>query len=434
MHKKYHAIGIVLFIACCLSGCGLFAVKEQQEKIANYCRIYGAVKPEIDNGKKMIVVLFKFNGGDVKKRENWRLVDHFVSDRPGKWYFITAPGSYLVTAFKDTNDDLIYQLDEPAINPVPENMLTCEPGAIKTGVDLIIGEQDRANAKAPLDISKAQIRSSRQQLDISLGQVTHVGVIAALDEPRFSEETAKQSLWKPLDFLIDGNAGLYFLEPYSDDKIPVLFVHGINGTPRDFNYLINQLDRAHFQPWVVYYPSGSYIDNVAQFIDQKLLQLQAQYKFDKIAVIAHSMGGLVSRSFIFKRLGNSRSLSIPLFISIATPWGGHNAAKLGVDHALTPVNSWKDLAPGSRFMTELFYTTDKPQAARRKLPEDMSKHLLFSFIDSEAGDGTVSLASELRPEAQEEADRIYGYQRSHMEILNVPETAQVVNRLLESTR
>jgi len=64
----------------------------------------------------------------------------------------------------------------------------------------------------------------------------------------------------------------------------------------------------------------------------------------------------------------------------------------------------------------------------------MSKHLLFSFIDSGAGDGTVSLASELRPEAQEEANRMYGYQKSHMGILNSPETAIMVNQLLESIR
>ena len=434
MYKKYQSIGIALFIACFLSGCGLFAVEEQQKKIASYCSIYGTVKPEIDNGKKMIVVLFKFNGGDVKKHENWSLVDHFVNDRSGKWYFSTAPGSYLVTAFKDVNDDLIYQLDEPAIDPVPEKMMKCEPGEVKTGIDLVIGEQDRANARASLDFSKTPIRSSKQQLDVSLGQMTQVGALATLDEPRFSDETAKQSLWRPLDFLIDGNAGLYFLEPYSANKIPVLFVHGINGTPKNFSYLIEQLDRTHFQPWVVYYPSGAYIENVAQWIEQMLEQVQAKYKFDKIAIVAHSMGGLVSRSFILKHLDNSRSLDIPLFISIATPWDGHNAAKLGVDHAPTPVNSWKDLAPGSRFLTELFYVNDNPQASRRKLPEDISKHLLFSFIDNEAGDGTVSLASELRSEAQEEANRLYGFQKSHMNILNAPETAKVVNRLLESVR
>jgi len=430
MFNKNYAIGIVLCAACFLSGCGLFAVEEQQQKIATYCNIYGTVKPEVDNGKKMIVLLFKHNGGDITKRENWRLFDHFVNDSPGKWYFSTASGSYLIAAFKDVNDDLIYQLDEPAIAPTPENIVQCQPGEVKTGINLVIAEQGRTRAEAPLDIAKLQIRSSKQQLDISLGQVTQIGTLASLDEPRFADEVAEQSLWRPLDFLIDGNTGLYFLEPYSAEKIPVLFVHGINGTPRNFEYLIKQMDRTHFQPWVLYYPSGAYLDNVSRYVDQMLQQLHAKYKFDKIAVVAHSMGGLVSRSFILKHLDNSKSVAIPLFISISTPWNGHMAAKLGVDHAPTPVYAWEDLAPGSRFLKELFYVND----TRRKLPEDMSKHLLFSFIDSGVGDGTVSLRSELRPEAQEEANRMYGYQKSHMGILNSPETAIVVNQLLESIR
>jgi hypothetical protein len=56
---------------------------------------------------------------------------------------------------------------------------------------------------------------------------------------------------------------------------------------------------------------------------------------------------------------------------------------------------------------------------------------LFSFIDTETGDGTVSLASESRSEAQEEADRIYDYQKSPMDILHALETAKVIGLYLE---
>jgi hypothetical protein len=40
----------------------------------------------------------------------------------------------------------------------------------------------------------------------------------------------------------------------------------------------------------------------------------------------------------------------------------------------------------------------------------------------------VSLSSELRSEAQEEANRIYGYLKSQMDILHDPETKKVVNQ------
>ena len=122
-----------------------------------------------------------------------------------------------------------------------------------------------------------------------------------LTEPRFSDETAKQGMWRPLDFLTGGNAGIYFLEPYSDPKTPILFVHGINGSPRNFAYLTEHIDdRAHFQPWLFYYPSGAHLENVAKRLNQMVEQLQGQYKFKKIVVIAHSMGGW-SRETLFLR-------------------------------------------------------------------------------------------------------------------------------------
>jgi hypothetical protein len=161
------------------------------------------------------------------------------------------------------------------------------------------------NVKGPVDIAKAKIRNSSQQLDISLGQVTKIGEIFQLAEPRFSDEIAKQGMWRPLDFLIDGNAGLYFLEPYSDEKIPVLFVHGIDGTPRNFAYLTEHKDRKHFQPWLYYYPSGD----------------------------------------------------------------GHAAAKSSTEHLPSPVYSWIDIAPGSSFLTELFYTSEKSHTDILTTPE-----------------------------------------------------------------
>jgi len=92
------------------------------------------------------------------------------------------------------------------------------------------------------------------------------------------------------------------------------------------------------------------------------------------------------------------------------------------------------MAPGSLYLTNLFYTSDKPQASRHTLPQEIANHLFFTFIDNEAGDGTVSLASELRHEAQEEATRLYGYEKSHMDILTTPEMLKTVNGLLDSVR
>ncbi len=254
--------------------------------------------------------------------------------------------------------------------------------------------------------------------------MTQVGALATLDEPRFSDETAKQSLWRPLDFLIDGNAGLYFLEPYSANKIPVLFVHGINGTPKNFSYLIEQLDRTHFQPWVVYYPSGAYIENVAQWIEQMLEQVQAKYKFDKIAIVAHSMGGLVSRSFILKHLDNSRSLDIPLFISIATPWDGHNAAKLGVDQARIIYG----VPPGEHLNLERFLDCLHPEdldrvreAIQRSLLDGGDFHEKYRVVHPDDSEYWIYATGRCQLDASGRPERMMGSG------LNVTETCR--NRL-----
>jgi hypothetical protein len=52
-------------------------------------------------------------------------------------------------------------------------------------------------------------------------------------------------------------ARIQVLEPYDTSRIPVLFIHGIGGTPRDFRAVIDALDRTRFQAWVFSYPPGA---------------------------------------------------------------------------------------------------------------------------------------------------------------------------------
>jgi hypothetical protein len=68
------------------------------------------------------------------------------------------------------------------------------------------------------------------------------------------------------------------------------------------------------------------------------------------------------------------------------------------------------------------------------LSDSLSKHLIFGFIEGESGYGKVSPSSEFRFDAQEEADRVYGLQKAHTEILNAPQTATLVNRLSRNMR
>jgi len=87
-----------------------------------------------------------------------------------------------------------------------------------------------------LDVSDPLL-PNHQLLRFALGEV------ADLDEERFAPESARSGLWEPLTALRSEATGLFFAEPYDPDKIPILFVHGIGGTPRDLRTLIESLDR-----------------------------------------------------------------------------------------------------------------------------------------------------------------------------------------------
>jgi pimeloyl-ACP methyl ester carboxylesterase len=255
-----------------------------------------------------------------------------------------------------------------------------------------------------------------------------VGEIGSLADPRFDLSRSADGLWRPFDYVRTSHPGVYFLEPYDPNRTPVLFVHGIAGSPASFAYLIEHLDRTRFQAWVYNYPTGVYLSAVADHLSQTIGKIEVRYHVPRIAVIAHSMGGLVARGFILRHALTSSNGNIPLFVSMSTPWEGHRGALLVVKLAPS-VNVWRDLAPGSHYLQSLFAV---------QLPKETKFHLMFSFRRNnvsfgESNDQTVTVASELGSGVQREAVRIYGFDDSHDGILEDPATSGLLDRLLAET-
>jgi pimeloyl-ACP methyl ester carboxylesterase len=204
-----------------------------------------------------------------------------------------------------------------------------------------------------------------------------------------------------MDFLNEGLAGIYFLAPYDAERVPVLFVHGIGGTPQDLLPLIDTLDRERFQPWLYFYPSGFALDRIANHLATLLARLEAQHGFDELAIVAHSMGGLVSRGAILKYANEMGRDDVRALVTLATPWGGAGAAQNAASAPVELPPSFQDMAPASGYLRWLFYAED---GTRRSLPEEVDVHLILAFgmrsRSSTANDGTVSVASQARLEAQ----------------------------------
>lgn len=105
--------------------------------------------------------------------------------------------------------------------------------------------------------------------------------------------------------------GLYHLEPHNDDRIPVVLVHGLMSDIRTWLQLINTLQsdpelRRHYRFMGFSYSSGNPIFVSAMQLRQALAKEREKLQkdghdlenFDRMILIGHSMGGLVSRLMI----------------------------------------------------------------------------------------------------------------------------------------
>jgi pimeloyl-ACP methyl ester carboxylesterase len=423
-------VAVLMLVALFMHGCMFHKLDEQLQQIDRLCVISGTIAGDPGNRDPRVVVLLQpAPAGAVPA---WRLADHFVSEGDGRWVMVAQPGEYALAAFEDRSRDLVYQPGEPVLNVADDSRIHCATGSRIENRALRIPADGGRAYFTEVDTAALQTRTPDQQLTASLRSLTAAGTVTTLADLRFSADNVKAGMWAPYDFLLNAGPGVYFLEPYDPARIPVLFVHGINGSPLNFTHLIEHLDRTRFQPWVYYYPSGVRLGNVADHLAQTMLGIDVRYRVPQLVVVAHSMGGLVSRGFLLRR--SDDGTKIPLFITLSTPWGGHDAARMGVEYAPTVVRSWYDMAPGSDYLHSLFYSAPD---ARRTLPAAMQHHLLFSFRKSGvgvSGDGVVSVASQLRSEAQDDAADVRGFDATHTGILEDPAAVALVNRFLSGVR
>jgi pimeloyl-ACP methyl ester carboxylesterase len=207
----------------------------------------------------------------------------------------------------------------------------------------------------------------------------------------------------------------------------VLFVHGLGGSPRDFSSLARSLDAERFQPWFYFYPSGAPLDGVSDHLARLLAQLEVTHGFEELAIVAHSLGGLVGRDAIIKHAQPSAEDPVRLFITLATPWGGVERART------SPITlpALQDMAPSSDFLRRLFHSDD---GRARSLPDGVSFHLLMGFriqvLATIANDGSVSVASQARLEAQKQGVSVRALDVGHDDILTSPDAIGRVNELL----
>lgn len=400
-NTPFFILSIIALYFC--SACTIFTIKDDVEHVESLALVQGKIENLSGIAGDVYVFLLKNSVSTID------IIDYYPVNNDGSYLFYGQPGDYYIASFVDQSADGKYQHGEPADFLKHGDMLPRK---------IYFNENTTVNLSITAPLSYEQPAPLSEKLPTS---VTKVGKIASLDDSKFSSENAGLGLWQPYAFFDKGNSGLYMLQAYDPNKTPIIFIHGINGTPTQFTKIINSLDHQHFQPWVLYYPSGIRLDIVSDYFLKGINELAQQHGFTNIDIVAHSLGGLVLRSFVQKNALTQNTLKINTAVTINSPLLGMSMAAKGVKNSPIVIPVWRDLAPNSRFIALLH---------EQPWPKDIPYYLFFSYLDDEDGDGVVPLSKQLSPALQNEADKIMGFNAEHSQALDKGEVIKQLNKVL----
>lgn len=418
MRLRWGIIVVLSIVMTGLAGCMFSALDEDLEKLQHATHLFaGAVSTSGAETDGIVIVAMHDDAGEVIA--GFRMLSgggafEIRADRKQTWVF----------AFFDRNHDLIFQKDEPFAWANDSSPL--DPAKQATDeIEIVLRSESIGDSHYPRELVG-------EPLENKFGNYVklNVGTVSSLDDALFSMLQAEKGLWQPFDFTEDGGAGIHFIEAFDPGRIPVLFVHGISGTPQNFRHLIENLDTSKYQAWVTSYPSGMRLSWIARGVYQIIEVLNVQYDFDELHIVAHSMGGLVSKGTLNICAQNSSCEYVRTYTTISTPWNGVASAENGTKWSPTVIPVWWDMVPNSEYISSLFETP---------FPNGLSYHLLFGYrhdklVGTESSDGVVALTSQLRLDAQQQAESVLGYDEGHVSILNSDATAHRVYEILDSSR
>ena len=420
--KSFIRILFICHLVALIIGCNYLELVEEQyldDSPKKSCVLMGEITKTGQTSRPVLVVAFSKQYSNRQKAQIIRVADSILLKEPGPYMLHVTEGEYIIAAFTDFNENLLYESDDFAGWYGMPDTASVKSEQVMAGLDIVVSEKKDNPFGFPISIKAADYEDKKNPY------FEYEGVVDLNDEI-FSRKYSSMGLWFPAEFIIKAGIHIYSLEQYDKSKTPILYIHGAGGSPRDFNYLVKNINRDIYQPWFFYYPSGLKIEKISDILYKKIEVLHNKYNFKVLYITAHSMGGLVSRSLINKYDSERRFDFLKLYISISTPYGGNEVSRLGVEYSPAHISCWEDVATGSQFLNGLFI---------KKMPPKIRFYLFFgyagdSMISKDPDDGKISLKSQLDPKAKSEAALTYGFDEDHVSILSSHKMLEKYNEVL----
>ena len=365
------------------------------------------------SSKDIYVVIYKHKKGNKSDFSNYKLIDFSSYSKFTKNYeFQINEGLYFIYAFQNLE---VLKEQRYAYEFMSDFIYVDKSSEYIIDIKL---------SKIPRIVKDTNILVSKKGEKQIFNESSEIKK-TTLDDKVFNRHNSYYGIWEPLKFFFEVRHSLYTIDDFDKNKKILLFVHGMNGLPTDFRYIIDNLDRTKYLPILFFYPTGINLNYSVNSLIYEMEKLKAKYGIKEISIIAHSMGGLVSRSFISRY---SRQIKINKFITIATPWNGQKYAELGGKFAKSLAASFGNMVPNSVFLQNM---------QNEDFPNDLEHYLFFtfkgkkSFVLDPSNDGVISLSSQLYEIAQKRAYKIHGFNNTHTDILKSENLTNKIYGILE---
>jgi pimeloyl-ACP methyl ester carboxylesterase len=318
--------------------------------------------------------------------------DYVILDRPGRFMLYVPAGPYRVLTFTDANGDGTFTGNEITGSAGGPSGITVGEGEVVAG----IAPAGSATGGAPA--GSISIRDD--------GRVPHQSVNGErirLYEERFCHQNAEAGMWRPTLFMKAFGANICVADEYAPGKVPVLFVHGAQGSPRDWAYFHYRLADPRFARWYYYYPTGIRLALAARLLYEALLDMKKKCGYARICITAHSMGGLIVRHLLANYDLAGHGIDARLYVSLASPWSGYESADRAMQLPAKKLPIWLDVGTTSDFIR---------RTLEAHIPAGTSYHLFYGTSDG------VSAGRALDDRACRDAKGKHGFEVTHDTILS----------------